>query len=660
MQTNLPHRLLTQFADPTDWQERASNKCLYFLRVAVGSTYVVQTKESTKATEKTYTAAFRAFAGLVAFVLWLPMTLIGIALCLSSQTHSEAYQVAQTALSKVPSPEPEHTQTEDPPSPRAAEPPVFSPKRALADRVTTPHPGTIAKLLDEEAAKHVASLSREELLSAFAKVVEAPQSHALPYKKQLVKANLEGCKRNDKQLLAHLTTIFSKISDGELVEYLPFLVGWDSWKELSAEWKKQCTAQKELHSLLQKTFEVLATDSPEKLAEHYLAIKSDENALRLFILLISFPQLGALTKGIHKTHKADHAIFFDLACTLARNPLTLNDATDCIAFIPRALEQQPCAWIKQFHTHESYFLPLCYIVLFEAASAINKKNLKVLADAIDLFLQARGGAKPAIKKQVPNVIEELVRLSVTDDPQNFALLIKAIETNAHNSEARRARVQEKLLEVAHSRIEDKIRDLTLIYNSSVVKTERDKRLDIIIKKYERIAEKLEKRQKALTDKIAAHEEVHTEHTERYHKFALDCMIAFLAMPAADKLAKTVFEAFLPFCATAENLTDGENVSSPIRLRPHIKTMQVFQGAIDACLTGSIPMKENGNPCVSLLVNNQGKFKLGVELPTNTTPATIFEARRELAEVGVRTALNEVFAPAITQVVLDYFLALRTT
>lgn len=98
MIVNMPNRMLVECelaenAPAADWPEKASNICLSFLRTALGSTYRLEQIEGTltPVITRTHSAAFRALAGLMAFTLWLPLTLIGMVVWACSRSHAQAF-----------------------------------------------------------------------------------------------------------------------------------------------------------------------------------------------------------------------------------------------------------------------------------------------------------------------------------------------------------------------------------------------------------------------------------------------------------------------------------------------------------------------------------------------------------------------------------------
>lgn len=96
MQASIPNRMLVSFdgsvgdTPGADYEEIVSNSCLFFLRTALGSSYRTISSNGTTTVQihKAHSAALRALAGLMAFTLWLPITLIGIAVWACSRTHS--------------------------------------------------------------------------------------------------------------------------------------------------------------------------------------------------------------------------------------------------------------------------------------------------------------------------------------------------------------------------------------------------------------------------------------------------------------------------------------------------------------------------------------------------------------------------------------------
>lgn len=97
MQVSIPNRMLVKCEEnspPTaDWAERTSNTCLFFLRTALG--YTFHPFYTGGSISKTNSVAMRALAGLMAFTLWLPITLIGLVVCACSRSHALLYEVAQ-------------------------------------------------------------------------------------------------------------------------------------------------------------------------------------------------------------------------------------------------------------------------------------------------------------------------------------------------------------------------------------------------------------------------------------------------------------------------------------------------------------------------------------------------------------------------------------
>lgn len=105
MQAGLPDKVNVQFIDPlnekrTDWQERGANFCLYFLRAGGGKECQIPANGAKRLelAQKTDNLALQALAGLMAYTLWLPLTLIGLVLLYASDSYSAAYAKAQAVL----------------------------------------------------------------------------------------------------------------------------------------------------------------------------------------------------------------------------------------------------------------------------------------------------------------------------------------------------------------------------------------------------------------------------------------------------------------------------------------------------------------------------------------------------------------------------------
>lgn len=74
-----------------DWEETISNICLYFLRTAHNNYKVIKVATG-ESVEKTNRLAICLFAGFLAFTIFIPFTLAGLALLNDSKSHSKSYQ----------------------------------------------------------------------------------------------------------------------------------------------------------------------------------------------------------------------------------------------------------------------------------------------------------------------------------------------------------------------------------------------------------------------------------------------------------------------------------------------------------------------------------------------------------------------------------------
>lgn len=101
MQPELPCRILTHFDNTSlnrcsDRFEALSNCGLYLLRSAFGvKVFKSSSSDLPQTTRLTNSIACRIFCGLLAVTVCVPLTLIGIALALLSQSHSESYRLVR-------------------------------------------------------------------------------------------------------------------------------------------------------------------------------------------------------------------------------------------------------------------------------------------------------------------------------------------------------------------------------------------------------------------------------------------------------------------------------------------------------------------------------------------------------------------------------------
>lgn len=265
MQPHLQTPLLVELDKPTiaytpDWQEKGSDFCLYFLRTALGSTCRLNDKADQAIIERTNSEALKAFAGFVAFTLWLPITFVGIILWACSTSHGQAYEAALNVLQAQPSsqqppkptPKPQQTPavdarptatTETPApapqphvTPSTAAAPVPQPQVTATEPAPAPQPNA-KPATTEGGSPASASVPPPDndvgALQELVKLAKSPDKakHWNPENNtgllkrvlaQLVTSSDQAC---DKVIGNHIKELLSGLlSDEEMVEILPHLV----------------------------------------------------------------------------------------------------------------------------------------------------------------------------------------------------------------------------------------------------------------------------------------------------------------------------------------------------------------------------------------------------------------------------------------------------
>lgn len=394
-----------------DWQERGSNAGLYFLRTAFGFDCRILDND-VLLVQKTYSIALRALAGLVAFTLWLPFTLVGLLLHYCSQSHANAYAVAQKILQQ--------------PKTQPA-PPTVEVARAPEVVVALP------VLTDEEWLEAVSDMSIDELgtyLDRFQQIganqqtallteilerVEAPHEMYEPLTEKLL---LTYAKMRDKELTLHLPLFIgsrcctqSMVGTPELwfsiAKQIALSVGpeqedlWEKWKVMWTKWKEHHAAKmkvevEKLEELMRgvdnaeipKIRTQIATikqqgkqetqrmmlhlvqaigEDAGKLTDCYLAVQEG-----MLVELLSVKQLAELTKGLEALFsKNKPQIWLKLMDLIATHlpSVSIPEKSARVAVMLETLQEKPLEWfLKNQHLEKELYAAYPWLLL----DAMNK------------------------------------------------------------------------------------------------------------------------------------------------------------------------------------------------------------------------------------------------------------------------------------------------
>lgn len=202
--------LLVEFSrtdQQSDWFESASNFCLTPLRLACGRTVVVDHAKTNPFLDQEQTHwVGRIALAIISFIPWLPLTLIGLTLCLLSSTHfdiSTAYQnrVHSIALSEISGSHPQQADSTRSRYPRGLLP-------------TDPFPGErrrqLPELTPQEITEHLSFLAQswyenphEMTLEGFASLMQFWEPGTLQY---LLNLNAQICRRVKQEASYEITT----------------------------------------------------------------------------------------------------------------------------------------------------------------------------------------------------------------------------------------------------------------------------------------------------------------------------------------------------------------------------------------------------------------------------------------------------------------------
>lgn len=634
MSADFQSRLLVQFCDPTDayrpdCSEKISNACLHFLRTALGGNCPPSRAQLIL---KTDSVALQAFALLLACTLWLPLTILGVVLCLNSQTHAQTYATATKAA--------EHN-----PVPTTSSPPQQTP----APNATDLFKERLSTTLPSSDLKEVANLSKEELTKRLTEVTQAPSSKTKEYKMNLVltaakqfpmRLQVRHMKPDMLNLLDALEGLLCALPPEELAEIFPHIPPfhqkqrevwlssdralamarilltqckpkadaalWNTWKQLWDEFGDRWSdcADK-------------ANDTQEKMKSDALQIIGNDSAmLATYVDTISYSaryekryisaktidgmnvdQLQALIKGYKDASGSKLLQLVNaITCHSHQSKLSFEEICNRAALVSLALGCDPLEWVAAFTDLDdarNAFEPLTYLVVSAVNQAFNnpesarEESVKLLARALDVYINAREAPIQGITAQA-DVFKELAQRASIDPQYRFSLLVDGFNK---------------------------------AFESAILR-----------------------RSSSTPGPIP----------ECFQKAALSIMQEFLSKEHTQEDYYHVFTAIF-------SLKIFENTQECLqffqKLLPNLKFSPAFTPLLDVCLTMATKGQEDNNTPLDLL-------KSAYE--TTSFPGAfdqLVNDRRQHLETLVTTALTKngsALLPPIIQLVLDYYISLPPT
>lgn len=646
--TQLPSPLLIQFNAPSqkrcaDWAEIGSNPCLFFMRAALGADCFLTTKEPRMMLEmKISSAALRAFAGFIAFTLWLPFTIIGIVMCRFSQSHAQACEEARIAFNALPNPpKPVSLTTEQ--SAKAA---TAAAKPTEKKQKTPPPPPPKSKL-------NIANVPFKQLVVALGEVASAPSDHLPQDKECLVTESLRRLPKHsdDPNFIHDLIKLLRSLSDDELaVHLLPILklelstniksplqeYTWlkpERWVTLAEKvvevesellgnigtvllncWKKWLQSisfmpSNERSEYLRSAFAVLDKD-PLFMTSFYATALQGAFTPESLLSIMTLEQIQIIISGIKEFQPQDQeALYLELtsnlaACEAHKNG-TLRTKIKSVAAVPVALKEDPLQWIQKFDKKDrpitrtlkrDVALPLVYFALHQIKQVLERP------------------AQPGITLNK----DRMDRISEISSA--ICIWHKATyKANQHGSIADAPEFSKALADLAagkfHEHIDLVMRSLSKAYNELAKEEIKNFFLSLRMQEF---------------------------------------VNALLLMPQAEEMGRIAFKHFIWVSAQS---TSEERGFAPVL--PHIKTQALYESAIVSALIDVMELTKSlnqskVNPILELLEKGTEKYQLGLK-KTAAEVTTDIQSQQQKIRASVRAALPIEVIDDLLSIVMDYFL-----
>lgn len=621
MSVNLPSQMLIKFDNSTpqhspDWMESVSNPCLFFLRTGLGTTchFPSNPEDRIKLIEKTDLVALKLFALFVAFTLWLPITFIGIVLCLASSSHAQATEKAsKNALM--------------PEKPSEMEWGTFYSETArlcekLSESMTPIHR---QQFLSENKPYFIETLNRfqqnpshdyyrNNLKSFFKQLKEDEMAEYHPAIVQAVAATQKTVKDFDhldwlqpQSAWTVANTLVKEIAshdNAQIQRLVPLL-----WETAMKHHMNISTTD-----LIKETLE--ATNASPELLHSFYQIVCREAATRLqFYSLITPSQLTTLITHMNKTLPREEAAFIDMAHFLAitTTPNTQQNIIARVAAVPLALKQQPFQWIQKFVTRPA------------VSCDAQTKSLGIPPIEVPLFWLSMHHTLEALQRPKSEEVDLIKDREMRIESITSALFVSYKVVCSVRPTGRFNTVPVPKFEEA-------------LFNLSDTLQADD--YAMIIESLERVRDQCPK------DLIRS-----------VHFLIVDFVGLLLKSPQAEKIAYAVYEAYIPAMSKCRTVClEGHPC---IHVQQHIPFqatgLNVFYAAADAAIMRQ--PKHDGDETVFHKIFNRGKMAIN-EISTHipeTQAGELYNKRALMLDERIRSVLKEVtaFPDALFPTILNY-------
>lgn len=669
MRTDLQTSLWVQFEEATplpantDWQERGSNFCLYFLRAAFGDDCKLDTlnanpEQHCVLTKKTQSLALRILAGIMAFTLWLPLTAIGWVMYQYSSTHDRHYLVAQIAL-KI-----------------------------------NPYPQMNAEDL-------VAHLKNDRI-----NPTDLPGEYKLPMLREAIsRLSSPAISPNEQDdIIYKLNAIYTNATIDELALYLPLITNhphrgriypmhsaskrylfgvadlivkrivaektnlWDTWNDLWTCWKSATgESSNDFNLFLDRALRNIGNDPDLLLKLYQVSTKSDCYLLNH----LTDDQIVTLTQKLQKPNQANaepltptDEVFFNLTRQIAiigsyalnneKRRFTLQEIIHRVALVPQTLGQKDSLdWMLKSNINGRTMTPYNYLMmhevvqLFSTVPKLEDKDILVQLNAIfDKWNKYEADAVNVSLNQ-SHFTEELMQLTAqyADKwPLIFQSLTTTIE-NDHNSR-RGLRVEYYTNKFVHALFKRK--------------NQAEPVSDSARKKY---FSEAEERYSGISYNFYLSKWHGEGRSLNLHHIAGKFMQAALqSSDTADKM-QPALDAYLHGHAVNCRHICKKPFLCMNEVVANIKTVEMLKKAFDTVLMASIPLVGGKHNCLIRLLTNKYRMNHIDMIRRNLSTiqlSSMFEERRQYISNEVRTALGDNLLPQLKDIVLSYYLSVGET
>lgn len=694
MQSALLQPLLVEFIGPNiqsaDWQETVSNSCLFFLRTAYGTSCKLPTDPSANISiiEKTNAAALKAFAGLIAFTLWLPFTIVGIILWHCSQSHNIACIFAQKCI-KEPTQSTKHPKDLMEESLYAY---TASERKHLDTMTKLFFASSIQELenfltdLNNDLSKFPAKTQEVLLAACLAKVAEHPIIANAPTEKleqQLVQRFSKMSNEEyacflpllEKHTFSRFAFLFSTLESsnafrfrviGEMIMRKIKRGSHDCWVTWNALWeacKKAEGGDLKAQPMLQDALNIIG-DHQDRLVRLYELAFGKQ-----LIQLLTNQQLASLTRGLLKKYEAEGKtsreiddLFLKLTTSIVETTPsgTVLEKIERIVIVPITLGKHPLTWGSKIIQHNADVPTLEYFVLHEvqkvlinAAQLDRMQQIHAISQAFKIWEENKGMGHDS--EFSPNFPQAIAEVAISGEQSYFSLIFEGLDL--------------AYLELRKSLksflVSTKVLKFLCALTTGRRSTLGDRKSLPHTPQIENKISKVEGYKDRLQKKLSQYNAASTRSfgIDRLHVMPHHVLGEITKLPVNAQQLESAFRSFLDHTQTCFNsgFHEIKTESCFISAVWHIKTIEVLDAAINAIITANFPALRIAKTLARSATNTPNEFgHLGLNANASQVARRISD-RIYRTEMLVRANLDltdlKTF-DGLQAIILEYLLSVR--